>query len=529
MKTNFIKITRIAVTMILCLALSFCKEPIKIEPAEQLNLDKPIAQLQLLPTDGPGTIWTKGKIIRVESPITNQLKNGSTGVTTDDNENNALGGIPDNDMDIYLNRFDVIQPIEFNIFIEESSITDAKLSILAYDIDWNYYGDPSLDERDEVSLNGHFLGYLTGANDQWSTSIFTVDPAWVNHGAGLSGKNLVKIVIDVNAGQTAYWAVQVDWGQLVINGGGISTASFRYVDIPSTVYQAGEVVIISEEVDADPGLNVRVETNLVDPLNNIIAGTSRTFTATNGEEPFIENLTLPSNSLPGAYKVMAILYDAVSSQQLDIEYVPFQVGCINPTIDAGPDVSIYQQYTTAQLNAIGSGTGTYLWSPATGLSDPNIANPVASPLTTTTYTVTFTDQNGCSNSDDVVVTVSILPVVIDIKPNFTPNSINCNNPSEIIPIAILTTANFDATMVDHETVKLEGAGEFHKIKSNGLMQRHVEDVDLDGDMDLVLHFLLSQTNLNCTSLNATLTGNLYNGAPIIGTDEVRMVNVPMKK
>lgn len=49
---------------------------------------------------------------------------------------------------------------------------------------------------------------------------------------------------------------------------------------------------------------------------------------------------------------------------------------------------------------------TYFWSPATGLSDPNAAQPTATPLETTTYSVTVSDGNlGCFAVDDVVVTV----------------------------------------------------------------------------------------------------------------------------
>ncbi len=49
---------------------------------------------------------------------------------------------------------------------------------------------------------------------------------------------------------------------------------------------------------------------------------------------------------------------------------------------------------------------SYQWSPTSGLSDPNIANPLASPATSTTYTVTVTDGNpGCFTEEMVVVTV----------------------------------------------------------------------------------------------------------------------------
>ena len=49
---------------------------------------------------------------------------------------------------------------------------------------------------------------------------------------------------------------------------------------------------------------------------------------------------------------------------------------------------------------------TYLWSPAAGLSNINIANPVAKPLVTTTYTVLVTDVNGCTGLTSVTITVA---------------------------------------------------------------------------------------------------------------------------
>ena len=47
----------------------------------------------------------------------------------------------------------------------------------------------------------------------------------------------------------------------------------------------------------------------------------------------------------------------------------------------------------------------YEWSPTTGLSNPGIANPMASPDETTNYIVTFTDINSCVNIDSIMVTV----------------------------------------------------------------------------------------------------------------------------
>jgi len=58
----------------------------------------------------------------------------------------------------------------------------------------------------------------------------------------------------------------------------------------------------------------------------------------------------------------------------------------------------------------GWGPFTYSWSPTTGISDPNIANPYANPTETTTYQVTITDKVGCSGSAFVTVEVKPLPV-----------------------------------------------------------------------------------------------------------------------
>ncbi len=58
---------------------------------------------------------------------------------------------------------------------------------------------------------------------------------------------------------------------------------------------------------------------------------------------------------------------------------------------------------TVQLNATGG--STYVWTPATGLNNPNIANPIATVTVSTTYTVTGTDLNGCVNTSTVTAVV----------------------------------------------------------------------------------------------------------------------------
>lgn len=86
---------------------------------------------------------------------------------------------------------------------------------------------------------------------------------------------------------------------------------------------------------------------------------------------------------------------------------------------AGPDVTICSGQST-QLNA--SGGTTYSWTPVTGLSNPNIANPVATPDSTTTYTLTIMGGNtNCpsNTSDQMTVTVDP-PLVFNLTASSNP-------------------------------------------------------------------------------------------------------------
>lgn len=85
--------------------------------------------------------------------------------------------------------------------------------------------------------------------------------------------------------------------------------------------------------------------------------------------------------------------------------VTVNVGALIPS--AGQDAAVCQG-SSVQLNA--SGGNSYTWSPATGLDNPNISNPVATPVTTTTYVVTAA-AGSCSANDTVVVTVTPQPGV----------------------------------------------------------------------------------------------------------------------
>jgi hypothetical protein len=107
----------------------------------------------------------------------------------------------------------------------------------------------------------------------------------------------------------------------------------------------------------------------------------------------------------------------------------------------------------------------------------------------------------------------VLEVEIDIKPGSDPNSINLGSKG-VVPVAVLTTDDFDASTVDPSKVEFAGASP---------MRWTQEDVDGDGDLDLLFHFKVQELSLDATSTEATLTGETFDEAQIEGMDTVNMV------
>lgn len=104
---------------------------------------------------------------------------------------------------------------------------------------------------------------------------------------------------------------------------------------------------------------------------------------------------------------------------------------------------------------------------------------------------------------------------IDIKPGSDPNSINLKSKG-VVPVAVLTTDLFDAATVDPDTVQLEGVD---------AVKWTMDDVDGDGDLDLLLHFSTQELAvvLDAFSTEATLTGETNDGEAFSGMDSVRIV------
>lgn len=95
-----------------------------------------------------------------------------------------------------------------------------------------------------------------------------------------------------------------------------------------------------------------------------------------------------------------------------------------PTVAIEPDFYILAG-GQKKINATANGTGiTYKWTPATGLSNDQILNPIASPEVDTKYTLTVTSSQGCSETSEVLVHVL---QNVNAPNSFTPNGDGIND------------------------------------------------------------------------------------------------------
>ncbi|MEO8734162.1 MAG: T9SS type B sorting domain-containing protein, partial [Flavobacteriales bacterium] len=108
------------------------------------------------------------------------------------------------------------------------------------------------------------------------------------------------------------------------------------------------------------------------------------------------------------------------------------IGCVDTafvevTLFPQPSVSVlgaatidYGESTILQA----SGSGTFIWSPDSSLSCATCPDPIASPITTTVYTVQLTDTNGCTATDAVTV---LFRGTLFVPNTFTPNGDGFND------------------------------------------------------------------------------------------------------
>ena len=238
---------------------------------------------------------------------------------------------------------------------------------------------------------------------------------------------------------------QIEWfvnGVLVQTGGSTYSSSINSGDIVSATVVSDDPCVAVTSASSNQ-INQEVL-----PVTSPAVSITSSATAACSNEPVTFNATSSGCSGSATYQwnfngssvasdtTTQLITTVPQSSSVEVTMIcsdacalPATSNTINITIteifaDAGEDQVIFQG-GSAQLE--GSGGSTYSWQPATSLTNPNIADPIATPGATTTYYLTVT-ADGCTDEDEVTVHV-LQPVSV---PNtFTPNGDGVNDFWEI--------------------------------------------------------------------------------------------------
>jgi hypothetical protein len=115
--------------------------------------------------------------------------------------------------------------------------------------------------------------------------------------------------------------------------------------------------------------------------------------------------------------------------------------------------------------------------------------------------------------DEFTIMKDLKLVAIDVEPWSSANEIRPDS-NNLIPVAVLGAADFDATQVDESTVKLGVGG------ASNVASPLVFDVAGDAETDFILGFKTEATGIFCGDTEVSLVGETVTGDAFIGTDTI---------
>ena len=113
-----------------------------------------------------------------------------------------------------------------------------------------------------------------------------------------------------------------------------------------------------------------------------------------------------------------------------------------------------------------------------------------------------------------VVAQQPLKVTIDVKPGDEKVTIEPEREG-MVPILIITTPQFDAAMVDPDTIRVGPDG-----TEASIFRSMLEDVDKDGDVDRMILVRVRDMRVKCGNKIIKVTGKTTQGRSFEGSDTV---------
>lgn len=271
---------------------------------------------------------------------------------------------------------------------------------------------------------------------------------WYHNGAGIltgtagitpvytsvvaDGGNTVTLTVLVNSNNTC--APYTDSAQMVIT---VNPAPMASAGGSSTICPGGDAVTVMSAQALNGNINWSHNGNGILLDSNTLFPTYTASVADAGDTVLLQLIVCSPF--------------VCATPQSDTAWYSIFVNPIGNTfVEAGNSETIGIG-NSVDLSATGPAIIDWNWSPATGLSDPDIPNPTAEPVITTTYVLTGTDINGCMAMDSLTITVES-DMNVMIANTVTPNDDHKNDTwivdnIEFYPNTEVTIINREGTIV----------------------------------------------------------------------------------
>lgn len=386
-------------------------------------------------------------------------------ITTHDNEDNFGNGIADNDMDTPIGLNSPINPVEFNIFTDATTIERAQLRLICQ--------GASSGEVSKVYFNNHYLGTLSAPSAPMQESHFNISPSLIN--LGVTTPNTVRISMDetgINPTGTSVLLGALGYNRIFQN------ATIKEMSVTPEVITPFTSLTINHTLTTTLfNQSVRIESKLYNSadeqrLNSI----SRVITLSayqNSETSSTWNLN--NQVLPGDYFVIVEVYDNNSNQLQSTQRIDI---IVRPNI---PVISFD--------NSIKDFGNIYLGYPKN--SNLTISNVGAAPLVISS--LHFSNPYFSSTITDIIIAPNgsyILPITANINEQglrdgvLTIASNDPNAPSSIVNMRAFGKAPPQITIHPNNIAvfmqQYSNADQQVVVLNSGLSSLEISEVNIDG-------------------------------------------------
>lgn len=170
-------------------------------------------------------------------------------------------------------------------------------------------------------------------------------------------------------------------------------------------------------------------------------------------EPGWDNISWTSEQKGNLGSSANIQYSLTQNDSVFVTISSSETGCViirkTAMLISKPEVEVradrYKIMKGSEVQLTATGAVRYTWLPAAGLSQADIANPIATPVVTTEYKVTGYDSLECSDQATVVIVVEESGFIPNL---FTPNDDGTNDELKIY--GLLSVRDFSLTIYNRE-------------------------------------------------------------------------------